>query len=51
MFSIAGYGVNDDHLGYIVTAYPPHKDVHGLLDCMNSAVQDMHTVFEGRDFK
>ena len=49
--SVSGYGIQDEKLGFIVTAYPPNRDVNGFLACSEQSLNDMASVLEGRDFK
>lgn len=39
-----GYGIDDDQLGFVVTAYPPNRDAKAFLRCMEQSLDEMHDV-------
>ncbi len=46
-----GYAIHDEYLGYIITAYPPARDVTGFIDCIKSSIDDLKSVLDQTEKK
>ncbi len=47
-FSISGYAIKNDYLGFIVTNYPPATNVNEYLSIMKGVTFDMLGVLDGK---
>ena len=46
-----GYSILDDSLGCNVLSYGLPTDLQGFLECLQSSLEDIYEVLEGRNFK
>ncbi|KAL4226898.1 Carnitine O-palmitoyltransferase 2 [Mactra antiquata] len=44
-----GYAVENERIGFNVTNYPPDTNVHEFKDCLKESLDDINTVFEGKN--
>ena len=49
-FCFAGYAIENEQLGFMVTSYP-ERNVSDFLQCAEDSVNDLHKVLSGEDFR